>query len=786
MKQLMYVVRYLLKGRGNSLIKIISLTLGLVVGLVLFSQIAFERSYDNFYPDKDRIYRIQRIILSDEKSSEDNLIYTPMPRAMMDDVKGVEYATLTGSATEEVVFIKDDRKYTEKMLHVDEHFFDVFQLKILAGDIEKLALPYQVFISRSASERMFGKRNPVGELLLYNQFNYKKIPVTIAGVFEDVPANSSFDLDILLSIQTVFKEWKRQPGWLENDNYVGYVKLQPDIKLEDVDAQIPEMLTRYIDSEILQKRGYHFSFYLKPITDLHKNDPEVKKLLLILGILAFSLLFVAVMNYVLISISSLVKRSKQVAVCKTFGAGNGSIFFQFLLETFVLILVSLLLSVLLIFVFRGTIEELIQAPVSAVFAPQNLWVTLVLIVFLIIMAGVIPARIFSTIPATQVFRTAAINKRYWKNILLFVQFVSITGMCSMLFIIVRQYNLMINKDLGYTTENVLFVKLMGVPDDRINMIKEEFGREPFVEQASISTDIPIYGMCGDVISDPETRKNLFFYKAMGVDNDFLETLQIRMVSGENFEKDGNTPQDVLVNETFIEKMKDVGFSPDKTFMNGLDGEKRIVGVVGDFQLWNFYRETEPVMICLVDPVKGIWWGTKNYLVVRLKEYSPKIFKELNRHLLSLTGNDCLEFRNYKQVWRDEYREARLFRNSVIVSSLIMLLITILGLIGYVEDEITRRNKEIAIRKINGASVQNILYIISKDFLYIVMPAMLIGIMISYIMGDFWLQQFVVKVSLGFSLFASSCILLLAILFACICIRSWRVANENPVSSIQVE
>lgn len=787
MKQLGYVVRYLIKGRGSSLIKIISLTLGLVVGLVLYSQIAFEMSYENFFPGREQIYRLRRVCLSEEgkETSSGSIIYAPMPKAMMSDINGVENATLTTSSIEKITYQLEDKKYEEKTLNVDEQFLNLFQLKILSGDAQKMALPNQVFLSHSMAERLFGGRDPVGELMLFIQYEYKEIPITVAGVFEDLPENTEFDFEVLMSIQTLFANWGRQPGWLENDAYTGYVRLQPEMKPEEVEARIPAMLNNYYDVKAYQAKGRYFEYYLDPITSIHKSNPDVKKLSLILGILAFSLLFVSAMNYVLISISSLVKRSRLIGVYKTCGASDGNIFTQFMLETVVLVFVSLLFSVFIIFLFRGTIEELIRMPVTMIFSAHNLWVTASIVVFLLLIAGVIPAQIFSAIPASQAFKAGSVNKRYWKNILLFVQFVSVSCICGFLFIIVRQYDMMVNKDWGYSIDNVLYVRLNGVPADRLNLIKTEFRRIPSVTDVSMSTNIPLYGLTGDAVSDPETKKSLFLYKLIGADKDFLQTLRITLLSGKNFEADGEDKQSVLVNETFVKRMQALNFPLDHPFLN-IDGEKRIVGVVKDFQLFNLYTETIPVIICSVDPVKGIWWGNTSFLIVKTEKITSGLMAELNRKLFSLTQNDNLSFKSYKESWIQEYASARLFRNSVIIASVIMLLITMLGLMGYIEDEIIRRSKEIAIRKINGASSVNIIYVITKDFGLVVVPAMMIGILLSYVFGADWLQQFVVKSSLNISLLAMANLLLLLFLLIGIGLRSWNVANENPILSVQSE
>lgn len=783
-KQFEYVFRYLLNGRGSSLVKIISLTLGLVVSLVLYTQIAFEFSYDSFYPDSERIYRIRHINQNGEKPSfEDVLVHTPMPGCIKSDIRGVEDACLSAPDVELKTFLSGDKQFVEKVLNVDSSFMDVFRLPVLSGDIRKMALPYQVFLSGSAAQRMFGDSDPVGETLTYMYNNSKKLSIVVAGVFEDFPENASFRADMLLSIQTLFAQYGGEPGWDRNQFYLGYVKLSPGITPKEVEAPIPAMLSNYY--KVKEKDGAESRYQLDPLTSLHKTNPDVRKRMIILGVLAFSLLFVSAMNYVLISISSLVKRSKLIGVYKTCGATNTNIFIQFMLETVILIAVSLVLSGFLIFALRVQIEDLIQTSMSALFSSHNLWVVGILFIVLLLIAGVIPARLFSATPATHVFSAIAINKRYWKNLLLFVQFLSITCMSCVLFVIIRQYDMMVNRDWGYQMDKLLYVRLSGVPNEQLSLIKSEFKSLSYVSDATLSSNIPMFGMNGDGISDPETKEQMFSYKLMGADKDFFNTFRIALQSGKCFEKDGDSEEDVIVNEAFAHMLETHQFPLDGYFLN-IDGKRRITGIVQDFRLTSLYDETMPLMITSVDPLKGYWLFGDYYLTVRLDNYSPGELDEMNKKLLALTQNEVLAFTAYKDTWRNAYDDARLFQNSVIASSVIMLLITLLGLIAYVEDEIFRRHKEIAIRKINGATIKNVLAVVSKDFSFVVIPAMIVGSLLSYVLAQEWLRQFSVQVSLPLLLFILTCVSLLGFLLGCIYLRSWSAANENPVNSIKVE
>lgn len=786
MRQLKYILRYLLNERGSSLVKVLSLSLGLLVCLVLYTQIGFELSYENSFPEKERIYRIRRVSVdSNSKTLEAALIYQPMPKCMKADILGVEHATVTASSIDEITFLKGNQKYVERVLNVDSSFLRVFQLPILLGDRARMGLPYQAFLSSSTAEKIFGNSDPVGQTLLYLQNDYKKISLTVAGVFEDFPANTLLRADVLLSINTIFAEYGFEPGWQMNNNYYGYVKLKEGIAPEEVEASIPSLLSKYYDVKAAETRRGVESYHLDPVTSLHKDNPDVKKRLIILGILAFSLLFVSAMNYVLISISSFMKRSKQIGIYKTCGASNKIIFIQFLLETIIFILVSLAFSLLMIFALRGQIEELTRMPLSALFSGHNLWTIVLLTLILLLIAGFLPAHLYAKAPATQAFRMVAINKRNWKNILLFIQFFSITCMLCVLFVVNRQYEMIMNKDWGYQMDELVYVKLSGVPNDRLNLIKSDFKELFYVHEVSICSNIPISGMNGDAIINLETKENLFLYKLMGADKDFFNTFQIAFRTGKNFEKDGDSEEDVIVNETFVHILESHQHSLEQYFGN-IDGKKRVVGIVKDFQLLNIYSETMPLMITSIDPLKGHWLFSFYYLIVRLDAYSPGVVDEMNRKLHALTQNNVLAFKSYTDSWRDQYTEARLFRDSVVISSVLMLLITLLGLLAYMEDEIFRRHKEIAIRKINGATVWNILAILARDFGYVVIPAMVCGSLLSYVFAREWLRQFVVQVSLPFLFFFSICVLLLGFLFTCVCIRSWDVAKENPIHSLKIE
>jgi len=791
MKQSYYVWRNIINTKGNSLIKIISLTLGLAVAVVLFSKVAFEMSYDKFYPDVDRLYRLQRVIhMEGEQAFDGPIINYPAPGAMKNDLHEVENAVVMQYGNPETSLLRDNITYKEKMMVVDSTFFDIFGFDLIEGDKKMLGVASNVFLSESASKRIFGNMSPVGQTL---QFKNDASTITVAGVFKDIPDNSHLEFDMLLSLQTYRQHWGDIDigWWVGRDSYVGYLKLSPGAKPEEVEAKLPAMLDKYYDIKSMLGKDVEFTYFLNPVKDIHSGNETMKRMLLILTLLGFSLLFVSAMNYVLISISSLASRAKSVGVHKCNGATNGSVFSMFIQETAIQVGISLILTAILLFAFRGQIEGLLQNSFNSLFSLSNLWVILVIVVVLLLLAGVLPASIFSAIPVTQVFRAKTANKRYWKQVLLFIQFSGIAFVICLLIIIVRQYDMMINKDLGYTTENILVSQdISGVSKEKFNLLKSELERIPQVSHIGISWYLPMEGGNGEMVMDEANENMIFSTRQIYVNPDYIKTFDIQVIAGTGFPNEiTENFGRVLINEAFVKMIGWTDSPIGKTITLSGGRKFEVLGLVKNYQLTSLhtqksaiFRDIPPLMIFPMGPP----YNSSDKMILRVNHLDAPLQVMLSNKLKEITDNNDAYFKDYKSMLDQTYLDARLFRDSILVASLLMLVITLLGLIGYVADEISRRSKEIAIRKINGATATNILWVISKDVMLISLPAIVIGLMASYLVGNQWLMQFAVKIPLTVLLFMTSGLVVLFIILVCVAIRAWNVANDNPVNSIKAE
>lgn len=778
MKQWFYSVRYLLKNKGSNTIKVVSLTLGLVVSLVLFSQVAFDMSYDNFYPDKDRIYSItcKWNINGKEMEDEQRIINAPFAPTMAQEMPEVEAGTVMTGWIGDIEYLIDDKKISGKRMIADSLFFQTFGLPVLAGNLDDMGKPFHAFVSETFAKRAFGNEDPLGKRLADGDNFF-----TVAGIFKDIPKNSHMQPDLVVTFKTMY-EWGARPGWQNNDAYCGYVKLREGSDPREVEAKIPAMMARHYDLDAEIKGGIVREYFLRPVRDIHTKNPEVRRANLILSLLAFALLFASAMNYVLLSVSSLPKRAKSIGVYKCNGATNKNVFSMFVNETAILIAVSLTFSILIILAFRGYIETLIKSDLSAVFAPSNLWVAAIVLIILFLTTGILPSRILSSIPVTQVFRSYADSKKKWKSSLLFVQFVGISFMISLLVIIMMQYHMILNKDMGYDTAQIVKANTLGkMTVEQLQTAKEEFLRSPYVESVTLSTDTPLSGLNGSPVVDTETKENLFGGRFLIADADYTKTFNISLVEGTTFRGSPTEKIDeIIVNQTLV-KMAGME-NPIGQKIDYLGKTWSICGVMKDYQAGSVYNELFPIVIIPLHAFNG-----RPNLVLRLTTPpTQEAMENLSAQLRNYSKDEESAFLSFQEEYRNYYKDARLFRNSVMVASAIMLMISLLGLFGFVEDEIMRRTKEIAVRKVNGALALDILRLLAKGITYIALPAIVFGLIISFLVGSEWLQQFAMKIPLHVTLFILSGLAIFAVTQFCVIARSTPVALSNPVDYLKME
>ncbi|WP_293671963.1 FtsX-like permease family protein [uncultured Parabacteroides sp.] len=791
MRNLNIAIRSLFKRGRHNMMKIVSLSVGLSVALVLIAKIYFERSYDTFYPDADRIYQIYENYNQSGKELDYYQVSGAVAPGMLYEVPGVEAATrLTYIGGDNTLFTTPDKeRYSARFIMMaDSNVFDLFPRPILSGNPKEiLAKPWYAMVSRSLAEKMGGIGKVEGMTIIPDE--NPGLEVTIGGVFEDIPENASLRYDMLVSMAGMDKESLN--NWLGNDRYKGYVRLMPGVAAESLTPAIHDMALRHQDAEVMRKAGMELTYTLKPILDLHKKTDEVKSMVMMLAILALALLFTAVMNYILIAISSIVNRTKEIAVHKSYGASEGNIHNMMMSETLVHMVCSIVLAVFLIFLGRDMIHDLLDVSVEGLLLSKGALILLAVCVVVFLVTGFVPGALFARIPVAAAFRNFRESRRVWKLGLLFLQFIAAGFLVTLLLIVGRQHIFMVNSNPGYSYDRLAYCSISGTDSTTRYKMLDELMRIPEVEAVTTSYALPLWdSMSGNNIALPESGKELFnIADQYWVGNGFLKLMEIPVIEGRSFTENVSKSDEVMVNRAFVEKMKEftdwsdgpVGKSIYISEHDHYDSKYyTICGVYENYRIGTLISQDDRPSILFYRQ------RPLTYLHVKFHQVTPEAVERVNDKLQELMPDRDPRLSLYSVEMVNLYSSSRKFRDQVLIGGIITLLISMIGLIGYTNDEVNRRRKELAIRKVNGATLKDILSIFLTDILWLALPAIIIGCAVSYFVAERWLQQFVEKIPLSPWMFISGGLFVSLVVVGCIIYRTWDAANDDPVNSLKSE
>lgn len=754
-RHIYYTLQSLLHKQGSNAIKIVSLALGLLMSVFLFARIAFELSFDNFYHDSDNLYIVKTGWLKNGvlEGNESRFTIIPIPAAIAEEFpEQVESSTVSCSLFDNS-FQLGERQLDMSTVMADTLYFSVLGLEMIEGNPQDLAGPDVVFLSAKSAKEAFGDENPIGKTLRYDFWGYQTT-LLVKGIFADIPLNTSLERrpEAIISFPTIGRHLKWNLGWQSGGNYDGYLRLRSPQDADWLNERMSIAIARHIPPE----SGLELSVRIVPIHNLHVETPQVRKMIWIMFFLGIVLLFTTALNYVLVSVASLTQRAKAIGVHKCSGASGSSIFSMFMVETAIVVGLALLLIGLLVYIFHEKMEELAAVPLSALFDWQNLWAPLSVILLLFILGGCLPAMLFARIPVTQVFRRYTSGRRGWKRVLLFVQFIGAAFILGMMLMVVSQYSYVTTRDRGWRPERVAYTTQREVDG---NSLRSLVGSLPYVEGvASAERPILWFGSNQPILDNQGNE--LFYPRNTWFDSDFLPFIGLRLKEGHNLTGEGQ----LLVNSVFCEKMN----WTDSPIGKRVNDYGTVVGLLDSFSFADMPNDNLPVMV--------EWTGkTAATLHVRLNEEMHRIYPQKS-----------LVFRSVEQEMRSYAESVRVFRDVTLLVSLTILFIILMGLIGYVNDEIRLRSKEIAIRKVNGAETESILLLLSRDVLWLAIPSVAIGIGGACRAGKLWASQFsdVVPFPIGGYILVG-CLLLLFIVVTVV-LKAWCIANENPVKSIKSE
>jgi putative ABC transport system permease protein len=783
-------IRNIFKDFAYSSLNILGLTLGITSALFLIIYISNELSYDRYHEKADRIYRVSSNIKETDDEFTWIIAQIPFAPQVIEDYPEVEHAVRFIDAGRNLYEYEDKEFYEEQFFFADSNVFNVFSYEFVKGDANTALLePNTMVLTETVAAKYFGKEDPINKSLVTGDDTYK-----ITGVIKDIPRNSHFRFDALMSRRTL----PQQFGNWGNFGVYTYLLLPAEIDHKEFEKKLGEMYPKYM-APIFERLGITIDYILEPITDIHLKSTNAQEpeptgsyaYVMIFAVVAFFLILIAAMNYMNLATARSAKRAREVGLRKVVGSNRSSLIFQFLTESIVFTFISVLISIVLIIVLLPKFNQLAGKSflIDIIFSPTIIVSLIGVIIVVGVFGGSYPAFYLSRFSPVTVFKgevTKGSSGSMFRKILVVIQFTISVAMIVSTLVVFKQLNYLKTKDLGYDMKNVISLEIPFQMLDKYPVIKQSLLENPDILNVG-STNTRIGEGSGKVLFNVETTDGM---QQRGinftvVDHDLIETLGIKMIKGRDFQQDmpSDTLLGVLVNETMAKRLNWDEPIGKRVELQGRDGQNvlmaSVVGVMKDFHQTGMYNEIETLMMIyrVNNPViyAKLKDGNINETIKYIESKWNEVFPErpFTYSFLSERFNE--------QFDADEKR-GFIFT----LFTVLAILIACLGLFGLASYTVEQRTKEIGIRKVVGASEGVIVRLISKEFLILIAISILIAFPLSFYFMRDWLNQFVYRTNLGLFIFILAGLISVAITFITISIQAWKAANTNPAESLRVD
>ena len=782
-------IRNLSKNKFFTILNVIGLALGMSLSLLYIALLFFLNRFDDFHANKERIYRVTTQVYD----KQDNPRYASSPAALAQNLKdfaGVEKVVrINGSLNEDAVY--GEKKIRMEGYFADPEFFEVFNFPLVKGNkASAITNPNTIVISESEAEKIFGNREPMGETLQIE--GYGNFLVT--GVFKNLPENTHFGFEALASYSTLRSPQQSgsadsKEAWKSFKNSYVYFRLRADSKPANIERYLAQIAkNRYAGEDIKASFKLQALNKIVPGPELYDQiGPNWGYLgLFLIGLMTLIVLIPACSNYINLSISQSLERMREIGVRKVMGGRKKQIIFQFIVESTTIVLVALVLSCLFSEIIRkDLLSQMVETSPIDLTPTWQTFIGFLLFALLIgAVTGFVPALYFSKISVLNALKGKELKtsgRSVFRKIVLTTQFVLSLGFIMAVIIMMRQYQYSVNYDLGFDQKNLLDVNLQNMDQQ---LFKNEFAKLPAVQRISMSSHILGTGSAATRFVKTDNQLDSIAVSSMSVDDNFISNMKLDLLAGRNFSN--NQPENlrlIIVNEEFVNRLnlKDPFAALDKLVVSTDSSVYRIAGVLKNFH----------------------YSGLKEVIQPFYFEYNPGKFRYANLKLAS--GNAVGDLAAMENLWKkiggeskfsaqlfsEEIREVYSFYKTIMKlwSFLGLLAITVacLGLLGTVSFTIKKRVKEISIRKVMGASSENLVLLLSKDFIKLMLIASIITIPLVYLIFDRLLTQAQhYSIQIGFIEIFSSLIIMMLLGLTAILSQTLKAANANPADNLRAE
>lgn len=793
-------LRNLWREKGSTLLNLLGLTLGIASSLILFLLIRYHFSFDTYHANRDSIYRVGSESNGNNGKDYSSGIPSVLPEAFRIDFPEAEEVTFTSYRSGSLITIPqpvgEPKKFEEErgVTFAQPNFFKIFDRKVIAGTVENgLDEPNEAIITRSWAAKYFGKEDALGEVLRFDKREYK-----ITAIVEDPPSNTDLPFSLFLSYATVKKELEDH-GWNStwSDEHC-YIKLGKGASVEEIERRMPDFVKKYLGADNRDDR----TFVMQPLAEIHFDDrfgnysysTVSRPVLLSLSLVAVFLILTACINFINLSTAEAIKRSKEVGIRKSLGSTRKQLMLQFLGETSLVAVTATLLAIAVVLLSLEFLNTFLKLQLTLSLTDTTLWLYVASVTILVsLLSGLYPSFVVSSFSPVSALKNKLSNRNTsgfaLRRVLVVFQFIISQFLVIATIVLITQMNYFRNKELGFRKDAILTVPIPvqeepGSGDSarscRMRTLRNEIMRLGGVELASLNNHPPSSGNTSNTGFTMEGNQTFYETQVKAVDSNYLDLFGLQIVAGQNI-VDLDTAQGILVNEKLAAM---VGYkNPQEIIgktMNMWRKKLPVVGVIKDFHTVSLHTPIEATV--MLNRIRNYRSLSVRITPVNMQE----TVKEIQQKWEAAYSDFIFSYEFLDESIREFYESER--RTSILLSIFTSLAIFIgcLGLFGLASFIANQKTKEIGVRKVLGASVENILFIFSKEFIVLIFIGFACTVPLAWYAMNLWLNGFAYKIAMGPGVFLAGLGVTLAIAMITVGYRSVRAATINPVESLKSE
>ncbi|MFY0591020.1 ABC transporter permease [Roseivirga sp.] len=782
-------LRSIKKNKGNGLVNIIGLSAALILFLLTTLYTSYEFSFDSYHEDSDNIYRIYKSVntIGDPDYRDSG---TPGPLA---DALTTEFPSII-SATRirqwrKIILETENKTFVEPEVYpADPSIFSVFSFEPVSGKLDDFIVePFTMAISETTALKYFNRTDVIGESITFNS----NVPMTISGVFKDMPENSSFRLDVVINLESIMNAYNENMTRWGNNPFFTYIKTQKNIDIKTLEAQLTAIRTKYANDP-MDEDGQEYTYFLQSLKDVHFEQ----KILGSLGtpvngqrlqnyfIISIIILIMACVNYVNLATAQSIVKMKEVGIRKAIGAKRANLVAQFMITSGIVVFFAVILATLIIFMALPAFANFVERPLELQFFDPKLWLFLTATWFgLTLVSGLYPALMaskFNPLQALSGHGYSANRSSVLRKGLVVFQFAISIMLIVAAIVLVKQLRYIDNLDVGYSREKIVILSTRDdAVDNRLGDYMEELRKVSGVSTVATSWSLPT-----NVTSNTQANWNgitdaerLPMYM-VGVNHDFFDLYDIEVIEGRAFDKEIKSDRNnILLNETAV---KELGWeNPIGREMITQAGVKaQVIGVVKDFHIKSLRDKIEPLQILLS--------GRYATLAVKINADLYETLVKIEDVYESFSPVYPFEYRLFEDVFDNAYAAESKMAKLAFWITILAISIACLGLYGLASHRVEQMVKELGVRKVMGASTNNLLSLLSFDFLKLLGLSFLLAGPIAYYFMNLWLEGFAYHTQIGLMSFVLALVLIAIVAILAIGYRTYTAAVGNPVDALRQE